>query len=190
MCFLLVLWTFVPILQHSPPPVNRKPSPPHITASNWDLSFSFAPHPKPPLCKGRWAKSLISLGGVVNPSVKTGSEEPVLTAPFTQGSLGALPRHSNCTANCNLKAAGVCISVPLYFYLPRFCRFVSKCFVIYRFYHFLVVFRRTIVSVLSCKKLRFMLCLFCRWTARSSPSTGGETILRQERTLWSIVQMY
>ena len=35
---------------------------------------------------------MISLGGVVNPSVKTGSEEPVLTAPFTQGSLGALPR--------------------------------------------------------------------------------------------------
>ena len=27
-----------------------------------------------------------------NPSVKTGSEEPVLPAPFTQGSLGALPR--------------------------------------------------------------------------------------------------
>ena len=25
--------------------------------------------PKPPLCKGRWAKSLILLGGVANPSV-------------------------------------------------------------------------------------------------------------------------
>ena len=28
----------------------------------------------------------------VNPSVKIGCEEPILTAPFTQGSLRALPR--------------------------------------------------------------------------------------------------
>ena len=34
-------------------------------AVNSSLSLSSAPHPKPPLCKGRWAKSLISLGGVV-----------------------------------------------------------------------------------------------------------------------------
>ena len=56
---------------------------------NCSLSFRRAPHPKPPLCKGRWSKSSILTGGVVNPSVKN---QRFLPAPFTQGSLWTLPR--------------------------------------------------------------------------------------------------
>ena len=55
-------------------------------------SFSFAQSRrsgKPPLCKGRWAKSLILLGGVV--LVVTIPQSAVrLTAPFIQGSLGCV----------------------------------------------------------------------------------------------------
>ena len=34
-----------------------------------EFGYLISNAPKPPLCKGRWAKSLILLGGVVNPSV-------------------------------------------------------------------------------------------------------------------------
>ena len=73
------------------------------TAANCSLSYKLAPHPKPPLCKGRWLADRRD-GGIVavrccilatnrcefitcssNPSVKN---QRFLTAPFTQGSLG------------------------------------------------------------------------------------------------------
>ena len=74
--------------------------------TNCSLAFRYAPHQKPPLCKGRCQPNRLTEGLLRqaatnshwfsaktqypphNPSVKTGSEEPVLPAPFTQGSLG------------------------------------------------------------------------------------------------------
>ena len=57
---------------------------------------------KPPLCKGRWAKSLILAGGVVKTRRSLSQKcrfDGILPAPFTQGSLSF---YRNCSRNGNL----------------------------------------------------------------------------------------
>ena len=74
---------------------------PHCCA-NFSLSLCLQPRQKPPLCKGRWAKSLISSGGVVNPSVFSAVYTAENPAPFTQGSLSGALRIG--AVNSNLSA--------------------------------------------------------------------------------------
>jgi len=82
--------------------------------------------PKPPLCKGRWAARR-RLGGIVQQAPAYSHRFPAnsqhctasipqsasLTAPFTQGSLGALPRQCICPTNWNLTGRNRPLPLPL-----------------------------------------------------------------------------
>ena len=87
---------------HLPPAARGQRGPPgNVTAPiNWNLAVQITTAPMPPLCKGRWV-AVRRLGGIVRYNVAkiaafrrkytavTIPQSASLTAPLTQGSLGA-----------------------------------------------------------------------------------------------------